>query len=129
MLEPYFARAAYDVQQECERQMVRMAEYAYERTGSRNICIAGGVGLNGLSNARILQRTPFENIFIPPGCSDTGLALGLALWGYFQEVATTRKRSGQRLDAARLYRPSLPRRLDHAACSRIRHRVPPAAPE
>ena len=28
VLDPYFARAAYDVQQECERQMVRMAEYA-----------------------------------------------------------------------------------------------------
>lgn len=90
VLDPYFARAAYDVQQECERQMVRMARYAYEQTGSRNICIAGGVGLNGLSNARVLEQTPFERIFIPPGCSDTGLSLGLALWGYFREVATER---------------------------------------
>ena len=88
VLEPYFARAAFDVQQECERQMVRMAQHAYERTGSRNICVAGGVGLNGLANARILRDTPFERIFITPGCSDTGLGLGLALWGYFQEVAT-----------------------------------------
>jgi carbamoyltransferase len=85
VLDPYFARAAYDVQQECERQMVRMAEYAYERTGSRNLCIAGGTALNGLANARVLQRSPFENVWIPPGCSDTGLSLGLALWGYFQE--------------------------------------------
>jgi carbamoyltransferase len=87
VLDPYFARAAYDVQQECERQMVRMARYAYERTGARNICIAGGVGLNGLSNARILSDTPFENIWITPGCSDTGISLGLALWGYFQDIA------------------------------------------
>lgn len=87
VLDPYFARAAFDVQQECERQMVRMAQYAYERTGSKNICVAGGVGLNGLSNARILSGTPFENIFITPGCSDTGIALGLALWGYFHELA------------------------------------------
>ena len=90
VLDPYFARAAYDVQQECERQMVRMARYAYEQTGSRNICLAGGVALNGLSNARILEETSFERIFIPPGCSDTGLSLGLALWGYFREVATAR---------------------------------------
>ena len=85
VLDPYFARAAYDVQQECERQMVRMAEYAYEQTGSRNLCIAGGTALNGLSNARVLQRSRFEHVWIPPGCSDTGLSLGLALWGYFQE--------------------------------------------
>src|SRR5206468_7467528 len=25
----------------------------------------------------------------PPGCSDTGLSLGLALWGYYQEIATS----------------------------------------
>ena len=87
VLDPYFARAAFDVQQECERQMVRMARYAHERTGSKNICVAGGVGLNGLSNARILADTSFENIFITPGCSDTGIALGLALWGCFHDVA------------------------------------------
>jgi carbamoyltransferase len=87
VLDPYFARAAFDVQQECERQMVRMAEYAYEKTGSRNLCIAGGTALNGLANARVLQRSRFENVWIPPGCSDTGLSLGLGLWGYFQEVA------------------------------------------
>jgi carbamoyltransferase len=87
VLDPYFSRAAYDVQLECERQMVRMAEYAYEKTGSRNLCIAGGTALNGLANARVLQRSRFENVWIPPGCSDTGLSLGLALWGYFKDVA------------------------------------------
>jgi carbamoyltransferase len=87
VLDPYFARAAYDVQLECERQMVRMAEYAYEKTGSRNLCIAGGTALNGLANARVLQRSRFEHVWIPPGCSDTGLSLGLALWGYFKDVA------------------------------------------
>ncbi|MBM3819282.1 MAG: hypothetical protein FJW14_09755 [Acidimicrobiia bacterium] len=86
VLDPYFARAAYDVQQECERQMVRMARYAYERTGARHLCLAGGVGLNGLSNARILRETPFEDVWITPGCSDTGLPLGAALWGYFEEL-------------------------------------------
>ncbi len=89
-LDPYFARAAYDVQQECERQMVRMARYAYERTGARHLCIAGGVGLNGLSNARMLQDTPFEDVWITPGCSDTGLPLGAALWGYYEEISHAR---------------------------------------
>jgi carbamoyltransferase len=87
VLDPYFARAAYDVQLECERQMVRMAAYAYERTGSRNLCLAGGTALNGLANARVLQRSPFERVWVPPGCSDTGLSLGLALWGYYEDVA------------------------------------------
>lgn len=88
VLDPYFARAAYDVQQECERQMVRMARYARERTGSRHLCIAGGVALNGLANARVMQEGLFDAVWVPPGCSDTGLSLGLALWGYYQEIAT-----------------------------------------
>jgi len=88
VLDPYFARAAYDVQQECERQMVRMARYAHDKTGSRNICLAGGVALNGLANTRVLDDSPFEHIWIQPGCSDTGISMGLALWGYFQELAT-----------------------------------------
>jgi carbamoyltransferase len=88
VLDPYFARAAFDVQQECERQMLRMARYAYEQTGSRNLCIAGGVALNGLANARVVHEGPFERVWVPPGCSDTGLSLGLALWGYYQRLAT-----------------------------------------
>ncbi len=90
VLDPYFARAAYDVQQECERQMLRMARYAHEKTGSRHLCIAGGVALNGLANARVMKESPFEDVWIPPACSDTGLSLGLALWGYYQEIATPR---------------------------------------
>ena len=90
VLDPYFARAAYDVQQECERQMIRMARHAYEQTGSRHLCIAGGVALNGLANARVLKEGPFDRVWVPPGCSDTGLSLGLALWGYFQDVHTAR---------------------------------------
>lgn len=87
VLDPYFSRAAYDVQVECERQMVRMARYAFERTGHRHLCVAGGVALNGRANARILDETPFEQVSILPGCSDTGISLGLALWGYFHDVA------------------------------------------
>jgi carbamoyltransferase len=81
--DPYPARAAYDVQQECERQFVRMAKYAHEKTGSKRLCLAGGVALNGAANLRILRETPIEELWVQPGCSDTGIPFGLALWGYF----------------------------------------------
>jgi carbamoyltransferase len=83
VLSPYAARAAFDVQQECERQFVRMARYAYEKTGSKRLCISGGVALNGAANLRILNETPIEELWIQPGCSDTGIPFGLSLWGYF----------------------------------------------
>ena len=86
VMSAYPARAAYDVQHECERQLVRMAHYAYEKTGSRKLCVSGGVALNGAANLRILAETPIEDIWIQPGCSDTGISFGLALWGYFDTV-------------------------------------------
>jgi carbamoyltransferase len=91
VLDPYFARAAYDVQQECERELVRLARYAHERTGSRRLCLSGGTALNGLANARVIETGLFDEVFIPPGCSDAGIALGLALWGYFQETSSSRR--------------------------------------
>ena len=85
VMEPQFTRAAYDIQIECERQLVRMAEYAYEKTGCKNLCMAGGVILNGRSNHVILERTPIESIWMPPCVSDTGIPFGLALWGAYQQ--------------------------------------------
>ena len=86
VMAPYFTRAAFDVQEECEAQLIRMARYAHEKTGSKRLCLAGGVILNGRANHLILEQTPFEEIWMPPCCSDTGIPFGLALWGAFQSL-------------------------------------------
>jgi carbamoyltransferase len=72
---------AYQIQQELESAMVELADRLYRITRSPNLCIAGGVGLNCIANRLILDRTPFEQVFIQPAASDTGLALGAALYG------------------------------------------------
>jgi carbamoyltransferase len=81
-----FPRAAFEVQQECERQMVRLARYIHQKTGTRRLCISGGVGLNGRANYEILRQTPIEEIWVQPGCSDTGIPFGLTLWAYYEIV-------------------------------------------
>ena len=78
------ARLAYEVQNELEKGMVYLANHAKEITGSDYLCIAGGVGLNSVSNYKILQENIFKDIFIQPACSDTGIPLGCALHGYYQ---------------------------------------------
>jgi len=83
LLNPYFSRVAYDVQKETERVLVHLANDLYSKTGSKNICIAGGVGLNSVSNKIMLDKCAFENIFIFPACSDAGIPFGLAIWGYY----------------------------------------------
>jgi carbamoyltransferase len=78
------ARLAFEVQEEIERGMSHLAYYAKKITGSNNLCIAGGVGLNSVANYHIFKKKIFDDIFIQPACSDTGIPLGCALHGYYQ---------------------------------------------
>lgn len=77
------ARAAYETQMECERAMLHLAQYAKEKTGAKYLCISGGVALNSVANNVILKSRIFEDIFINPAASDTGIPLGAALYGYY----------------------------------------------
>lgn len=76
------AQAAFEVQEACEQEMLRLARYARDTTGIGNLCIGGGVGLNSVANYKIVKASPGENLYVNPACSDTGIALGAALWGY-----------------------------------------------
>ena len=60
--------------------MLRMAAHAHRLTGSKNLCLAGGVALNCVGNGRILRESPFEKIWIQPASGDAGGALGAALF-------------------------------------------------
>ncbi len=57
-----------------------MVEHLHAVTGKRNLCIAGGVGLNSVMNGQILRHSPFEEVFIQPAANDAGTAVGSALW-------------------------------------------------
>jgi carbamoyltransferase len=47
-----------------------------ELTGSKNLCMAGGVALNCTSNMKILQSGIFRNVYIFPASDDSGQAIG-----------------------------------------------------
>ena len=87
VMQDPFPRIAYEVQEECEKEFLRFANYIHEKTGTRHLCISGGVALNGRANYRILQETPIENVWIQPACSDTGIPFGAALWAAFPNRA------------------------------------------
>jgi len=50
-------------------------------TSSRNLCMAGGVVLNSVSNEYAFRRSRFDNLYVMPNCGDSGQALGCALYG------------------------------------------------
>jgi carbamoyltransferase len=64
--------------------MLRAARHVHERTGARDLCLAGGVSLNCVGNGRILREGPFERVWIQPAAGDAGGALGAALFVWYQ---------------------------------------------
>jgi len=73
---------AYAVQKLTEDVMIFLANWLYEKTGSKNLCIAGGVGLNCVANYQVLIKSTFDHVFIHPNAGDNGLAVGQALYAY-----------------------------------------------
>src|SRR3989339_200467 len=62
-----------------EKTGLMMVEYLYKKTGSKNLCLAGGVALNCSMNGKLLQSEFVDNIYIQPASSDAGTALGAAI--------------------------------------------------
>jgi len=85
---------ARSVQAVTEEIMLRMARYAYKRTGLRNLCLAGGVALNCVGNGRILREGPFERLWVQPAAGDAGGALGVALFIWHQYLGNARSVDG-----------------------------------
>lgn len=81
-LKEFHQDLAYTAQSEFEKGIIFLANRLHELTGSKNLCVAGGGGLNSIVNKKILDETPFENIFILPAATDDGNALGCALYGW-----------------------------------------------
>ncbi len=66
-----------------EDVILKMANHVYEKTKMKNLCIGGGVALNGVANYKILKESPFDNIHIPPSPGDAGSAVGAAQYLYY----------------------------------------------
>ena len=71
--------------------LLRMASHVHKKTGMKNLCLGGGVALNGVVNYKILKEGPFENIHIPPSPGDGGSAVGCAQYLYYCAQKNIRK--------------------------------------
>ena len=79
-LEERFANIAASIQVVTEDAMLALARRARQLSGSENLCMAGGVALNVLANARILRESGFLRVWIQPAAGDAGGCLGAALY-------------------------------------------------
>jgi carbamoyltransferase len=77
----HHADVAATLQQVTEDALLGLAREARRRTGARALCLAGGVALNAVANARLLRESGFEAISVHPAAGDAGGALGAAILG------------------------------------------------
>jgi len=75
-----FADCAASVQRVLEDTMVELAQSLHRETGLTDLCLGGGVALNGVANAHLLAESGFDRIFVPPAPGDAGCAIGAALY-------------------------------------------------
>ncbi|HEY6339377.1 MAG TPA: carbamoyltransferase [Candidatus Sulfotelmatobacter sp.] len=90
-LNQHYADVAASIQRVTEELLLNIANHLQRETGLKQLCMAGGVALNSVANARILKETPFEQLFVQPAAGDAGGALGAALWAYNSLLGNPRR--------------------------------------
>ena len=75
----HFADVAASLQRVLEEILVGVAARLQRETGLSDLCLGGGVALNGCANARILREAGFRRVFVPSAPGDAGCAVGAAL--------------------------------------------------
>jgi len=67
-------------QERLEQAVLRLVKELVDRTGSKKLCVAGGVAMNCKMNGVIGASGLVDALFVQPAAHDSGTALGAALW-------------------------------------------------
>jgi carbamoyltransferase len=78
--DAHFANIAASLQAVTESILLSLARSAKDQSGETDLCLAGGVALNAVANARLAQDGP-GGVFVQPAAGDAGGAVGAAILG------------------------------------------------
>lgn len=81
---------AASLQKMLEEAYLHLVRQLHERTGARDICLAGGVALNAVANGLIRLETPFQGVYVQPAAGDSGTAVGAAYHVWHRELGKPR---------------------------------------
>jgi carbamoyltransferase len=94
-----YADIAASIQAVTEDGMLGLTRRARELSGSKNLCLAGGVALNVLANSRVLREAGFDQVWVQPAAGDSGGCVGAATYLYHSVLRQPR---GQPMQTAYL---------------------------
>lgn len=81
---------ARSIQVVTEEIVLKIVRHLHTLVPSKNLCLAGGVALNCVSNGRLLREGPYENIWVQPAAGDAGGSLGAALVTWYRYYSQPR---------------------------------------
>ena len=90
-LNDFHRDIAHSTQKVYEEVFLNILNNLYDKYQNKNLCIAGGCGMNSVANGKIKNNTKFENIYIQAAAGDAGGAIGAAYATYFQNKNRERK--------------------------------------
>jgi carbamoyltransferase len=82
---------AHSLQKALEETVLELCSWLFQVSKQEQLCIAGGVGLNCVLNAKVRDLSPFRNVWVQPAAGDSGTSLGAAIWVDQQERKSNRK--------------------------------------
>src|SRR5262245_2408867 len=82
---------AFALQTVTEEIVLNLVRSLLKKHQARDLCLSGGVALNCVANAKILEHTDVRRLWVPPCASDTGAPLGSAVWHYHQDLGHARR--------------------------------------
>ncbi|MEL7628622.1 carbamoyltransferase [Pectobacterium aroidearum] len=80
-LTQHYLDVAASIQIVVEEVVSKIARNLQSLTGQENLCMAGGVALNCVSNGKLAKENIFKNIWIQPAAGDAGGAIGAVYAG------------------------------------------------
>jgi carbamoyltransferase len=99
-MEDWHFDIAHSLQLVLTETVLEICDWLHRETKADALCMAGGVALNCVMNARIRDQGPFKEVWVQPAAGDAGTALGAAMWVDLRERGDRQRR--YRMDHALL---------------------------
>jgi carbamoyltransferase len=80
----HYADVACWAQQQVEAAIIDLFRCRLARFPAQRVCYSGGVALNAVANARLLDEQVVDELYMEPAAGDNGLALGCAFYGWMK---------------------------------------------
>ena len=82
---------AFALQAVTEEVVLHIVRSLLRTFPERDLCMSGGVALNCVANAKVLEETDVRRLWVPPCASDTGAPLGSTLWHHHMQLGHRRQ--------------------------------------